>query len=96
MKAWIESALSSSNNDASEILLLVGSPGIGKSTMCHVLAKELELGLLEWSDAQSSIASYANFESSSSLLSFNYQSSLRTFTDCCDWLWFTRYFYNSS
>jgi len=81
VKAWIESALSSSNKDASKFLLLVGSPGIGKSTMCHVLAKELELGLLEWSDAQSSIVSHTKYESSSSLLSFNYQSSLSSFQE---------------
>jgi MoxR-like ATPase len=36
------------------MLILVGNPGIGKSTMVKLLAKEFDLALHEWSDSYSS------------------------------------------
>jgi cell cycle checkpoint protein len=45
-----------------KLMILVGSPGIGKSTLIKVLAKELKLQLLTWNDAH---------------LEYNYEQSLR-------------------
>ena len=45
---------SSSSHQAmamAKLMILVGGPGIGKSTLVHVLANELELTVLEWNDS---------------------------------------------
>jgi len=54
------------------LLILVGKPGIGKSTMVRVLAKELQLELLEWDDSYSSGGAFGggNMETLSPMNSF--------------------------
>lgn len=34
----------------SQLMILVGSPGVGKSTLIHVLSKELKLNVLKWNN----------------------------------------------
>ena len=43
-----------------KLLVLVGSPGIGKSTMVHVVAQELNLSVLEWNDNYSEYSGRMN------------------------------------
>jgi cell cycle checkpoint protein len=48
IKAWIEEALS---ENTKKLLVLVGNPGVGKSTCIHVLAKELSIDVLSWNES---------------------------------------------
>ena len=45
--AWLRGG----EDGASKMLILVGSPGIGKSTMIHCLARELRLTVQEWTES---------------------------------------------
>ena len=54
------------------LLILVGSPGVGKSTLIHVLAKELKLEILKWKDV------HVDYVNSDSML---YQSQLASFEE---------------
>jgi cell cycle checkpoint protein len=49
VRAWLEDALQLHSNK--KLLILVGSPGIGKSTMIKVLAKELGLVICSWNES---------------------------------------------
>jgi len=49
VRSWIEK-----RSPSEKMLILVGNPGIGKSTMVKLLAKEFDLALHEWSDSYSS------------------------------------------
>ena len=95
VRTWMKSALRACyrssadytrnvDDNVSKLLLLVGSPGIGKSTMCRVLAKELGLDLLEWNDATTSTStscSYSTYGADNSLFSSSYQSPLSSFEE---------------
>jgi DNA polymerase III delta prime subunit len=57
VRSWISSATSGGSSfgyDRPKLLLLCGPPGVGKSTMVSVLAKEMGIGLREWSDTGTS------------------------------------------
>ena len=48
IKSWMEDAV---NGNQLKLLVLVGKPGIGKSTMIRVLAKELSFNVLSWNES---------------------------------------------
>jgi hypothetical protein len=52
VRSWISSATSTTSTGYGrpKLLLLCGPPGVGKSTLVSILAKEMGLGLREWSD----------------------------------------------
>ncbi len=92
---WLQSSIfalssfSSSSYKAqfasNKLLILVGSPGIGKSTMLRVLAKELNLLILEWNDVSNEYVSHtsngATSRSSRGLGGLSYESQLSSFED---------------
>ena len=49
VKAWLEQSFETRSRN--KLLVLVGSPGIGKSTMIRVLAKELNLAVCDWNES---------------------------------------------
>lgn len=50
VRAWMESA-TANRASAKKLLVLVGSPGIGKSTMLRLLAKEMGLAVCDWNES---------------------------------------------
>lgn len=60
------------------MMILVGSPGIGKSTMIKVLAREMKLQLLTWNDAQ---VEYYDQSSREEGAVVPYQSQLASFEE---------------
>jgi len=76
-KRWMVEALSASLPRTKRLLVLVGAPGIGKSTMVRVLARELDLEVHSWRDSfaqkirgQGEIDQLMSVERSSGLDSF--------------------------
>ncbi|GAX21300.1 cell cycle checkpoint protein [Fistulifera solaris] len=63
----------------SKLLILVGSPGIGKSTMIHLLLKERNLKVLEWNESFSSLNMNGSSRNGSTLSSIEYQSPVDSF-----------------
>ena len=61
-----------------KMMILVGSPGIGKSTMIKVLAREMKLQLLTWNDAQ---VEYYDQSSREEGAVVPYQSQLASFEE---------------
>lgn len=55
------------SSDQSKFLVLIGSPGIGKSTMIQVLANELDWSLLQWKDHFQNIHYSSNWDKSNML-----------------------------
>jgi len=53
----------SPKNDGPKLIILVGSPGIGKSSMCRVLANELGLSLIEWNNITTNFSSSSQYVS---------------------------------
>jgi cell cycle checkpoint protein len=55
IKAWIQESLERNtpnrHSPKKQLLVLVGSPGIGKSTCIRVLAKEMKLGVQSWNES---------------------------------------------
>lgn len=49
IRSWIQAATTA--KASSKLLVLVGSPGIGKSAMVQVLAREMNLSIQEWSES---------------------------------------------
>lgn len=60
----------------SQLMILVGSPGVGKSTLLHVLAKELKLNVLKWNDIHTDYISASRGEEY-----VPYQSQLASFEE---------------
>ena len=52
VKGWLTSAFGRGKNNTN-VLILYGPPGIGKSTMIRVIAKEMNIELREWKDSES-------------------------------------------
>jgi cell cycle checkpoint protein len=50
-KAWLQEATPPPSGNDSRLLVLVGSPGVGKSTMVRVLAKELGVEVHSWNES---------------------------------------------
>jgi cell cycle checkpoint protein len=75
VRSWMESATA---NQASgkKLLVLVGSPGIGKSTMLRLLAKDLGLSACDWNESHNP-RTYAG--GSSGLMSVEESSPLDSF-----------------
>jgi cell cycle checkpoint protein len=61
-----------------KLLVLVGSPGVGKSATVRVLAKELELDVLSWNE---SYVSRGNDSFGSGLLSIEHSSAIDSFRE---------------
>jgi cell cycle checkpoint protein len=74
IKAWIEQASNQNSYAMKKLLVLVGSPGVGKSTCIRVLAQELGHSVTSWNEAFSPREYPANtmfgVEQSSALDSF--------------------------
>ena len=68
--SWMET-----RSPSQKLLILVGSPGIGKSTMVRLLAKHNDSTLHEWSD------SYSNNDFSCGPLSMEQISPLKSFEE---------------
>ena len=53
IKSWVQNSLSSDSNSRiqQKLLVLVGSPGIGKSTAIRIIAKELRASILSWNES---------------------------------------------
>ncbi len=62
----------------SKLMILVGSPGIGKSAMVHALAAELNLEILRWNDAH---AEFVDYQSQSMDAFLPYQSQMNSFEE---------------
>lgn len=62
----------------SKFMILVGSPGIGKSAMVYALAAELNLEILTWNDAH---AEYVDYQSQSTEAYLPYQSQMSSFEE---------------
>jgi cell cycle checkpoint protein len=72
IRSWMQ------NPGASRLLVCVGSPGIGKSTMVRILASELGWTLHEWSD---SIAAQYHGGGGTLLTTVDRSSSLESFQE---------------
>jgi hypothetical protein len=86
VKEWMSLALSnefySFGSTSSKLLILTGSPGIGKSAMVRVLAKELGFTLLEWEDANNTSYTTTTTENGAFFpLSPQQQSQLNSFKE---------------
>lgn len=75
IRTWIEDALKGREN---KLMVLVGSPGIGKSTTVRVLATEMDLDVLSW-NASYVPRSHANLQSS--IMSVQQTSAIDSFRD---------------
>jgi cell cycle checkpoint protein len=51
VRAWLEECTQQGSNSNCKLLILVGSPGIGKSATVRVLAKELHLSIMHWNES---------------------------------------------
>jgi cell cycle checkpoint protein len=70
VRCWIET-----RSPSEKMLILIGSPGVGKSTLVRLLAKELDWTLHEWSD------SYSNKNDPLGPISVEQISPLRSFEE---------------
>jgi len=61
-----------------KLMILVGSPGIGKSATVHALAAELNLEILTWNDAH---AEFVDYQSQSMDAYLPYQSQMNSFEE---------------
>ena len=61
-----------------KLMILVGSPGIGKSAMVHTLAAELNLEIVTWNDAH---ADFVDYQSQSMDAYLPYQSQMNSFEE---------------
>jgi len=61
-----------------KLMILVGSPGIGKSAMVHALADELNLEILTWNDAH---ADFVDYQTQSMDAYLPYQSQMNSFEE---------------
>lgn len=57
VREWMIQSYHSIHNESaygvcSKLLVLTGGPGVGKSTMCRVLAKELGINIVQWNETQ--------------------------------------------
>ena len=77
INARIQSKYVVADDTAGKMLILVGSPGIGKSTLVRVLAAEMGWAIHEWNDTHTGQYSIGN----DSLLSLPYQSQLASFDE---------------
>ncbi|CAJ1952520.1 unnamed protein product [Cylindrotheca closterium] len=75
IRNWIEDALKHREN---KLMVLVGSPGIGKSTTVRVLANEMDLDVLSW-NASYVPRSHATFQSNT--VSVQQTSAIDSFRD---------------
>lgn len=62
----------------SKLMILVGSPGIGKSAMVHALSAELNLEILTWNDVH---AEFVDYQSQSMDAYLPYQSQMNSFEE---------------
>lgn len=76
IKSWMEDAV---NGNQLKLLVLVGKPGIGKSTMIRVLAKELSFNVLSWNESYVPRNADEGFQSG--LLSVERSSPLDSFSE---------------
>ena len=70
VRCWMETRSASE-----KMLILIGSPGVGKSTLVRLLAKELDWTIHEWSD------SYSNKSDPLGPMSVEQISPLRSFEE---------------
>jgi cell cycle checkpoint protein len=64
-----------------KLMILVGSPGIGKSAMVHALAAEMNLEVLTWNDAHHT-AEFVDYRESHSMDAYlPYQSQMNSFEE---------------
>eukprot|EP00977_Amphora_coffeiformis_P001777 scaffold353_cov185-Amphora_coffeaeformis.AAC.5 len=75
VQAWLEEALFPGNP---KFLILVGSPGIGKSTLVQCLAKEMNLQVVEWRESVSAAWQPNNHGDASTI---EYESPIQSFED---------------
>ena len=88
VQEWIQDCLDM--RSPSRLLILVGSPGMGKSTMCRVLASAMGLNILQWNEVQSASLSlstdgqmqYAQSQISSFVEFLNSASSFQALNTC--------------
>ena len=73
VQTWLEEALLPGNP---KFLILVGSPGIGKSTLVQCLAKEVNLEVVEWRESLS-----AGWQPNLGDASIEYESPIQSFED---------------
>ena len=64
VREWMIQSYSSIQDQNSKLLVLTGGPGIGKSTMCKVLAKELGINIVQWNDSQNVVTSNIGYTQS--------------------------------
>jgi cell cycle checkpoint protein len=76
VRSWIQAAVAGMT--PCKLLILVGSPGTGKSTMIRVLADELALEVHEWSESHSTRLYGGR---GSGILSVDQQSPLKSFQE---------------
>lgn len=81
IRAWLTAA-SNPNQRAPRLLILVGSPGIGKSTIVQVLATELGWNVHEWSDSCTSLPYGGG--GGNALASVDRSNALESFQDFLD------------
>ena len=79
IKSWLQNSLASDHNtpNLQKLLVLVGSPGIGKSTTIRVVAKELKRSILSWNE--SFLSRSAHDANSRGLFSVEQTSALNSF-----------------
>jgi cell cycle checkpoint protein len=51
IREWLAAAVTTTRHTAKKLLVLVGSPGIGKSTAVRVLCDEKDLSILQWNES---------------------------------------------
>ena len=69
------------NNNSSKLLILVGSGGIGKSTLIHVLAKELHWKVSQWNELHNVKISSPTSSAASSSIFISPESQLSSFEE---------------
>jgi hypothetical protein len=90
VKDWIEARLNyqnqrsfttttvGNNHNPEKLLILVGPPGVGKSTLVSVLAHEMGLSVLEWNDSYGDYNGNSNGNGGGGI---QYQSQIASFED---------------
>lgn len=58
VREWIENSYIDGNRR--KLLILLGDPGIGKSTMCTIIAKELNISIIKWNNDESILLDNSN------------------------------------
>lgn len=75
VRSWIDATIA--RTTPCKLLILVGSPGTGKSTMVHALAQEMNLAVREWSESYSTRV----YGQAQGILSVDQQTPINSFEE---------------